>query len=509
MGFFNFSKNRDVRLKKHIIKSGKDLGISPSCLVYVEKGYDTAVNEFLSKKHGFISKKICHYNESGKLIYLPNSIDDLFDNQDETLSLLKYYYPNLKIGDDSFDKLHGVINTLVFTNLAFSFLGYDESITPGFLRFVEKRPDEQEYNYIYEYIQLDLSSDVSIKRQVKHCIEQCFAGKPSRSPSHKRKRRRGFYGSFSDESGGSYSSLFGDYEDDDYEVSDDETPKYELYDVFESDRETKEEEALPDKEYDDIASDYKEHADRIPIDDSKMLCDEKTEDEIILYDASDNKTKDGGLSEKAINKPFWTSLFEEEETECKKDVSKPEESELIDRIREDILTAKEMGILDLLIKEVGPALFENEEEIHKPSRLIMDDNFKIFLTDFDNMEIEMTPLPKTLFILFLRHTDGILLKHIHDYKKELLEIYKLLSYKEEYSDIVESIDRICNPTDGSINEKISRIKEAFIKKMSIDTAKYYIVTGERGQKKEIALNRSLLQLPSMFEEIIMTIGISR
>ena len=95
---------------------------------------------------------------------------------------------------------------------------------------------------------------------------------------------------------------------------------------------------------------------------------------------------------------------------------------------------------------------------------------------------------------------------INLFKKELLEIYKLLSYKEEYSDIVESIDRICNTTDGSINEKIFRIKEAFIKKMSIDTAKYYIVTGERGQKKEIPLNRSLLQLPSMFEEIIFTEG---
>ena len=204
-------------------------------------------------------------------------------------------------------------------------------------------------------------------------------------------------------------------------------------------------------------------------------------------------------SKNIFERHFWESLFDDDETEVKKD-----ESDLIARIKEDIITVKELGLWDLLIKEVGPALFENKEEIYKPSRLIMDENFKIFLPDFDNMEIEMTPLPKTLFILFLRHTDGILFKQIHDYKEELLEIYKLLSYKEDFFDIVESIDRICNPTDGSINEKISRIKEAFIKKMSIDTAKYYIVTGERGQKKEIPLNRSFLQLPSMFEEIIMT-----
>ena len=446
MGFFNFVDNQDVRLKKHTIKSGKDLGISSSCPVYVEKEYDVAVNEFLSKNHESISKKIFHYNESGKLIYLPNLIYDLLDNKGEALSLLKYYYPNIKIGDDYFDKIHGVISTPVFTNLAFSFPGYNESVTPGFLRFVEKRPVGLKYDYIYEYVQLDLNSEISLKKQVKHYIEQCFAGKSDRSSSDMSRQSRGFYGSFSDESGGSYSRLFGDYK----------------------------KASKPRQVFEDAPGYFE-------------------------------KRKSHSGKFKRLEKAILSYLFEEGETEDKKKELKSTESELISRIREDILIAKDMGILDLLIKEVGRSLFENEKEIYEPSRLIVDDNFKIFLTDFDNMEIEMTPLPKTLFILFLRHTDGILLKHIYDYKKELLEIYKLLSYKEVYSDITESINRICNPTDGSINEKISRIKEAFLKKMSIDTAKYYIVTGERGQKKEIALNRSLLQLPPMFEEIMMTV----
>ena len=442
MGFFNFINKQDVRMKKHTIKSEKDLGISTNSLIYIENEYDPFVNKFLSKNYNTINKKIYHYNKCGKLIYLPDSINDLFDNQEETLFLLKYYYPNIKIEDDYFDKIHGVINTPVFTNLVFSFLGYNESVTPGFLRLVEKRPDGLEYDYIYEFVQLDLSSDISLKKQVKHYIEQCFAGKSE----DMHRQSRGFYGSFSDESGGSYSRLFGDYK----------------------------KASKPSQVFEDAPGYFE-------------------------------KRKSHSKKIKSIEKAIFSYLFEEEEKEDKKDELKSKESELISRVREDILMAKDMGILGLLIKELGPTLFEDKEEIHKPSRLIVDDNFKIFLTDFDNMEIEMTPLPKTLFILFLRHTDGILLKHIHDYKKELLEIYKLLSYKEVYSDITESINRICNPTDGSINEKISRIKEAFLKKMSIDTAKYYIVTGERGQKKEIALNRSLLRLPPMFEEIMMTV----
>ena len=476
MDFFDLIKNRDFYLKKETIKSGKDLGISPNNLIYVEKEYDKEVNEYLSKNYNSISEKIFHYNKSMKLIYLPISFDDLFDNHGEILSLLKYYYPNIKIGGDYYDKVQDAISTSVFTNITFSFIGYSEIVTPGFLRFVKKTSIGQEYEYIYEYIKLDLISDISLKKQVKYCVEQFLDCMPP---------------SGSGGSGGIYPSLFDESEEDDIYI-----PK----------KKTKGSGLIDDK------------SEKACIKDEEIFEEKASNDDSGLF----AKRKLSSTSKNIFDKPFWHHLFDEDVDEDKKNKadlkskppstektfgkieSNPKESELISRIKEDIITIKELGLLDLLIKELGPALFEDKEEIYKPSRLIMDDNFRIFLPDFDNMEIEMTPLPKTLFILFLRHTDGILLKHIHDYKDELLKIYKLLSYKEDFFDIVESIDRICNPSDGSINEKISRIKEAFIKKMSIDTAKYYIITGERGQKKEIPLNRSLMQLPPMFEEIIMT-----
>ena len=511
MDFFDLIKNRDFYLKKETIKSGKDLGISPNNLIYVEKEYDKEVNEYLSKNYNSISEKIFHYNKSMKLIYLPISFDDLFDNHGEILSLLKYYYPNIKIGGDYYDKVQDAISTSIFTNITFSFIGYSEIVTPGFLRFVKKTSIGQEYEYIYEYIKLDLISDISLKKQVKYCVEQFLDCMPP---------------SGSGGSGGIYPSLFDESEEDDIYIPKKKTKGSGLIDdksekTYRKDEEISEEKAsndgsglfakrklsstsknIFDKPFwhhlfdEDVDEDKKNKADLK----SKPPSTEKTFGKIESIDEKPSCQLFEGSVEQFDEKypaesPYAITLAEE---------SNPKESELIARIKEDIITIKELGLLDLLIKELGPALFEDKEEIYKPSRLIMDDNFRIFLPDFDNMEIEMTPLPKTLFILFLRHTDGILLKHIHDYKDELLKIYKLLSYKEDFFDIVESINRICNPSDGSINEKISRIKEAFIKKMSIDTAKYYIITGERGQKKEIPLNRSLMQLPPMFEEIIMT-----
>ena len=176
--------------------------------------------------------------------------------------------------------------------------------------------------------------------------------------------------------------------------------------------------------------------------------------------------------------------------------------ELILQIKLDIQNLKELGFYELLIKELGSVLFEQDaKKIFQPSRLFMDEEFRIYLPDFNNTEIVMTPLPKTLFILFLRHPEGINLKSLIDYKKELLEIYKLLSYRETYFNMIESVNRICNPFEGSINEKLSRIKEAFLRKISMDTAKYYIVTGKRGMKKKIEIDRSLIDLPDAFNEI--------
>jgi uncharacterized protein YggU (UPF0235/DUF167 family) len=70
--------------------------------------------------------------------------------------------------------------------------------------------------------------------------------------------------------------------------------------------------------------------------------------------------------------------------------------------------------------------------------------------------------------------------------------------------MVESINRICNPLEGSINEKLSRIKEAFQKEMSMDTAQHYIVKGERGMEKRIEIDRSLIVFPDAFTEIKLT-----
>ena len=108
------------------------------------------------------------------------------------------------------------------------------------------------------------------------------------------------------------------------------------------------------------------------------------------------------------------------------------------------------------------------------------------------MEIHLTPLPKAVYFLFLRHPEGILFKNLPDYRKELLDIYSQLTGRKCDKEIKQSIKDITDPTKNSINEKCARIKEAFVSQFHDDVAKHYFVTGNRGEPKKITLPRDLV-----------------
>lgn len=131
------------------------------------------------------------------------------------------------------------------------------------------------------------------------------------------------------------------------------------------------------------------------------------------------------------------------------------------------------------------------------SRLTINDDMRLFLNDYQNLEIKMEPLPKTLYILFLRHPEGIRLKEIIDYRKELLLIYKNVSSSENNSTMERRIDELIDTSGNSLYKNIARMRAAFLKQLSCDIAELYLPTGERGEKLTIKLDISLIHLPKM------------
>ena len=48
------------------------------------------------------------------------------------------------------------------------------------------------------------------------------------------------------------------------------------------------------------------------------------------------------------------------------------------------------------------------------------------LPDYNDMEIKMEPIVKAVYLLFLKHPEGIAFKCLPDYRQELAEIYTKL-----------------------------------------------------------------------------------
>ncbi len=123
----------------------------------------------------------------------------------------------------------------------------------------------------------------------------------------------------------------------------------------------------------------------------------------------------------------------------------------------------------------------------KLSRIVITPKYEIALPDYGGKSIEMSPLPKAVFLLFLKHPEGIYFKDLVDYKDELRGIYEKITNRTSAKVVDDSIDKVTDPTQNAINEKCSRIREAFVKQMDERLAKNYCITGWRGSAKRITL----------------------
>ena len=154
-------------------------------------------------------------------------------------------------------------------------------------------------------------------------------------------------------------------------------------------------------------------------------------------------------------------------------------------IRKKIQDLRVKGIAQKLLIKIMP-------EEPALSKMKITKELHILLPDYKNMEIKMEPLNKAVYLLFLKHPEGIIFKHLPDYREELINIYKHLKPFGLSERALHSIEDVTNPTLNSINEKCARIRGTFISKFDEDLAKNYFITGNRGEAKRIMLPRDLI-----------------
>lgn len=127
------------------------------------------------------------------------------------------------------------------------------------------------------------------------------------------------------------------------------------------------------------------------------------------------------------------------------------------------------------------------------SRLYITADYRVYLPEFDNVELQLSPLPKAVFILFLRHPEGIVLKEIGDYFLELMKIYKnIMGRKFNEMFAKERLERICDPLNNSLNEKICRIHEGLRNILDETIAAHYFIKGKRCEARQILIPQALI-----------------
>ena len=136
------------------------------------------------------------------------------------------------------------------------------------------------------------------------------------------------------------------------------------------------------------------------------------------------------------------------------------------------------GRNDLLLKAIGVPLLEElriEAAKGQLSRLVITKDYRFLLADYQK-EVELQPVHKAVYLLFLAHPEGIEFKYLRDYREELIGYYMATAKMMDKDKIIESVDHLVDPLDNAINEKCSRIKKVFLGLMDEYTASYYFIS---------------------------------
>lgn len=164
-----------------------------------------------------------------------------------------------------------------------------------------------------------------------------------------------------------------------------------------------------------------------------------------------------------------------EQTDC---------SILLDEVKEKMNILKKCGMTE---EEIISQLFCSQPL----PKLIISRNYRLFLGE-GRKEVHLEPLVKAVYLLFLKHPEGIVFKDLPDYRMELADIYNKVRPWGLNERALQSIEDVTNPLLNSINEKCARIRKVFATILDSSVAEHYYIKGTRGKAKCIDLPRELV-----------------
>lgn len=139
--------------------------------------------------------------------------------------------------------------------------------------------------------------------------------------------------------------------------------------------------------------------------------------------------------------------------------------------------------------------------------LVVTDKFEIEVP-FYQLQIALPPLAKAIYILYMRHSEGLYRKQIanDDIAEELYNIYRILRPNSTAEHLRKTISDLTDFSKKNLDRQMTLINHRFKKALG-EHAKHYLPTGaHKSQPRSLDFTRVTFRLPPALENLSSTSG---
>lgn len=126
-------------------------------------------------------------------------------------------------------------------------------------------------------------------------------------------------------------------------------------------------------------------------------------------------------------------------------------------------------------------------------RIRITQDYRILLPDMQNTEIKLKPLCKVLFILYLRHPEGISFKDLCLHEEEMLQIYGKINRRGDSLSMRRTIRHLTDSTGTAASVSRSQLSRTLSDYLDNGVLQDYVISCGNGSPRSINVNRNLVE----------------
>lgn len=151
------------------------------------------------------------------------------------------------------------------------------------------------------------------------------------------------------------------------------------------------------------------------------------------------------------------------------------------------------GVLHILSNYIYESIEKelSSDKIAKLTTLQITEKGAILFPEY-NCELRLSHLTKTLYLFFLLHEQPVALSDLDLHTKELISIYKKVSYRNDVDALELSISELVKGNAEGVYVHISRIKAAVLQLFHRQVASYYFISGAKNEPRTLLLDKQYI-----------------